>query len=122
MFCGLGGREGVGVCLGERVRDGRVGLTNGFATEDEVILEGTLCWNDTCSLHLPSGALPSMRRSGELRCCFVFHIRNGKIASLHHYYDMMTLLEQLGLVPVPEQATKEPLKSASLAQYGTPWG
>jgi hypothetical protein len=26
-------------------------------------------------------------------------IRNGKIASLHHYDDMMTLLEQLGLAP-----------------------
>ncbi len=46
-----------------------------------------------------------MRRSGELRCCFVYQIRKGKIVSLHSYYDMMTQLEQLGLAPVTGQAT-----------------
>jgi ketosteroid isomerase-like protein len=47
-----------------------------------------------------------MRRSGELRCCFDYHIRNGKIVSLHSYDDMMTMMEQLGLVPATGQ-TKE---------------
>jgi ketosteroid isomerase-like protein len=40
-----------------------------------------------------------MRRSGELRFCSIFQIRKGKIASHHSYYDMLTLMEQLGLVP-----------------------
>jgi len=59
---------------------------------------------------------------GVLRCCFVYQIRNGKIASLHSYYDMMTMLEQLGLVPATEQATQWPLKPASIAEWGTRWG
>jgi steroid delta-isomerase-like uncharacterized protein len=86
--------------------DNRVELTNAFATEDQVTLECTWRWNDSGSLPLPSGALPHMRRSGELRACFVFQIRNGKIVSAHHYYDMMTLMEQLGLAPASGQATE----------------
>jgi SnoaL-like polyketide cyclase len=90
----------------ENFPDGRVELTNAFATEDQVTLECTWRWNDTGPLPLPAGELPSMRRPGELRVCFVFQIRKGKIVSIHQYYDMMTMLEQLGLVPVTEQATE----------------
>src|SRR5258708_1096506 len=93
------------VFLGESLRDSRIELSNAFATEDQVVLEGTWRWNDTGPLPLPSGALPLMRRSGELGCCLVFQIRKGKIASLHHYDDMVTLMEQLGLVPAWGQAT-----------------
>ncbi len=89
----------------ENFPDVRIELINAFAIEDRVVLEGTSRWNDTGPLPLPSGALPIMRRSGELRCCLVFQIRNGKIVSIHTYYDMMTLLEQLGLAPAWGQAT-----------------
>jgi len=88
----------------ENFPDSRIELTNAFATEDQVTLEAAWCWNDTGPLYLPSGALPSMRRSGKLRFCSIFQIRKGKIASHHAYYDMMTLMEQLGLVPATGQA------------------
>jgi len=103
---GPDGQRRIALFFAENFPDGRVELTNAFATEDQVTLEGTLRWTDTGSLHLPSGALPSMRRSGELRCCFVFQIRNGKIVSVHHYYDMLPLTEQLGLAPASGQATE----------------
>ncbi len=90
----------------ENFPDMRVELSNAFATEDQAVLEGTWRWNDAGPLHLPSGALPATGRSGELWCCFVLQIRKGKITSLHTYYDMMTELEQLGLVPAWEQATE----------------
>jgi len=102
---GPDGQRRLMLFLAENYPDIRVELTNVFATEDQVVLECTSRWNDTGPLYLPSGALPSMKRSGELRCCFVLQIRKGKIVSLHRYYDMMTQLEQLGLVPVTEQAT-----------------
>jgi hypothetical protein len=89
----------------ENFPDSKVELTDVFATEDRVALECTWRWNDTGPLPLASGALPIMRRSGELRCCFVLQIRKGKIASLHQYYDMLTQMEQLGLVPATGQAT-----------------
>src|SRR5258707_4798349 len=90
----------------ENFPDSRVELTNAFATQDQVALECTVRWNDTGPLYLPSGALPRMRRSSELRYCLVFEFRNGKIVSLHSYYDMVTQLEQLGLVPAGGQATE----------------
>jgi predicted ester cyclase len=90
----------------EAFPDSRVELTKVFATEDEVTLECTVRWNDTGPLYLPSGALPSMKRSGKLRYCLVFEFRKGKIVSLHSYYDMLTQLEQLGLAPVTRQATE----------------
>jgi hypothetical protein len=90
----------------ENFPDLRVELTNAFATEDQVTLEGAWRWNDTGPLPLPSGALPSMRRSGELRVCYVLQFRKGKIASHQGYYDMLTLMEQLDLAPVTGQATE----------------
>jgi predicted ester cyclase len=81
----------------ENFSDLRIELTNVFATEDQVAFECTVRWNNTGPLPLSSGALPLMRRSGELRYCLVFEFRKGKIVSLHSYYDMMTQLEQLGL-------------------------
>ncbi len=103
---GPDGQKRITLFFAENFPDMRVELTNAFATEDRVALEGAWCWNDTGLLPLPSGALPSMRRSGTLRFCSIFQIRNRKIASHHSYYDMMTLMEQLGLVLAGGQATE----------------
>jgi len=103
---GPDGLKRIALFFAENFPDMRTELTNVFATEDQVTLECTWRWNDTGPLYLTSGALPGMRRSGELWCCFVFQIRKGKIVSVHHYYDMMTLTEQLGLVPAGGQATE----------------
>ncbi len=90
----------------ESFPDMRAELTKVFATEDQAVLEGIWYWNDTAAVYLPAGALPSMRRQGELRFCSVSQIREGKIASVHVYYDMLTQMEQLGLVPAWGQATQ----------------
>lgn len=86
--------------------DLRAELIDAFATEDQVTLHGTWRWNDTASIYLPPGALPATVCSGKLRCCFVLQITKGKIARLHAYYDMMTLMKQLSLVPAWGQATE----------------
>ena len=103
---GPDGYKRLSLFFAESFPDSRVELTNAFATEDQVTLECTWRWNDTGPLYLTSGALPSMKRSGELRACSVLQIRNGKITSFRQYYDMLTLMEQLGLAPVTEQATE----------------
>ena len=105
-FHGPEGYMRLGLFSIENFPDMREEPTNVYATEDQVTLEGTLRWKDTSPLYLPAGGLPSLRRSGELRCCFVLQIRNGKIASFHAYYDMMTQMEQLGLVPAYGQAAE----------------
>jgi predicted ester cyclase len=75
----------------------RAELTNVVATEDQVVLEGSIRGTTTGSRHLPTGAMLATGRSGELRLCQVMQIRKGKIVRVHTYYDMMTLREQLGL-------------------------
>ncbi len=102
---GPDGHKRIALFFAENFPDIRIELTNAFATEDQVTLEGAWRWNDTGPLPPPSGALPSMRRSGKLRFCSISQIRKGKIASHHVYYDMLTLLEQLDLAPVTGEAT-----------------
>jgi len=79
--------------------DSRTELTNAFATEDQVVLETTWRWTNSGPPHLSTEATPTTGRSGELRVCHVLQFRNGKIVSVHTYYDMMTMLDPLGLAP-----------------------
>ena len=83
----------------EAFPDSRIEITNIFATEDQLVLEYTGRGTNTGPLHLPTRDVPATGRSGELRLCDVFQIRNGKITSYHTYYDTMTLLQNLGLAP-----------------------
>jgi steroid delta-isomerase-like uncharacterized protein len=76
-----------------------VELTNVFATEDQAVVEFTGRGTNTGPLHMPTGDIPPTGRNAELRFCEVFQIKDGKIVSLHAYYDSMTMLQQLGLVP-----------------------
>lgn len=74
-------------------------LTNAFATEDQAVIEFTGRGTNTGPLHMPTGDIPATGRYSELRFCGVYRIKSGKIVSLHNYYDVMTMLQQLGLVP-----------------------
>jgi hypothetical protein len=103
---GPDGHKRIVLFFAESLPASRVELTNAFATEDQVVLEGTSRWTNTGPLQLPSGALPATERSGEVRFCYVLQIRNGKIVRFHTYHDMMTMLEQRGLAPVTGQATE----------------
>jgi steroid delta-isomerase-like uncharacterized protein len=89
----------------ESFPDLRIELTTVFATEDQVVLEGMFRGTTTGSRTLPTGALPATGHPSKLRCCFVVQIRNGKITSVHGYYDLTTLLEQLDLKSTTAQAT-----------------
>jgi steroid delta-isomerase-like uncharacterized protein len=98
----LPGQEGyrqAGLFFAEAFPDGTIEVTNMFATEDQVVLEYTGHGTNTGPLHLPTGDIPATRRWAELQFCDVIQARNGKIVSYHSYYDTMTLMQQLGLVP-----------------------
>jgi ketosteroid isomerase-like protein len=88
----------------ENFPDLRKELTNVFATEDQVVLEGIFRGTTTGSRTLPTGALKASGRPGEVRCCDVLQFKHGKIVSLHCYYDMTRLLEYFGLVPATAEA------------------
>ena len=83
----------------EAFPDSRVEPTsNGLPQRIRLSLSSTMSQGTNIGLlHLPSQAIPVTGRSFDLRLCEVMQIRNGKIVRFHTYYDMMTMLEQLGL-------------------------
>jgi len=85
----------------EAFPDHQVEITNVVATEDQVVVEFIGRGTHTGPLHLPAGDIPPTGHKGELRCCNVYQIKNGKIASIRSYYDAMSMLQQLGLAPKP---------------------
>ena len=104
-FYGPEGYKRLVLFLGETFPAMRTELTTVFATEEQVVLEGMFRGTSTGSRNLSTGALKAAGRSIEPRCCFVYQLRHGKIASVHTYYDLTTLLEQLGLQSATAQAT-----------------
>lgn len=77
--------------------DHSIEITNVVATEDQVVVEFIGRGTHTGPLHLSTGDIPPTGRKGELRCCNIYQIKNGKIVSLHSYYDTLSMLRQLGL-------------------------
>ena len=53
----------------------------------------------------PSGEIPPTGRQVELQIAEVYHVRDGKVALLRAYYDVATMLQQLGLMPQAEAAS-----------------
>ena len=77
--------------------DSKATLHGAFATGNTVCVEMT--WRGTHSgpLELPSGSVAATNRSIELRSCQVFEMSDSKARVIRHYFDMATLLEQLGI-------------------------
>jgi predicted ester cyclase len=76
----------------------RIEMTNIFSTDDQSVIEFTGRGTNTGPLHMPTGDIPPTGRYSELRFCSVNRAQSGKIVSIHQYYDVMTMLQQLGLL------------------------
>lgn len=67
-----------------------------FASGDTAVFE--LLWKGvhTGPLETPAGAIPASNKPVELAACEVVQVDGGKIKSLSHYFDMLTVLTQIG--------------------------
>ena len=65
-----------------------------------VILEVT--WRGTQSgpLRTPAGDIPATGKKIEMRACQVIDIADGKARGIRQYFDMATMMTQLGINPV----------------------
>jgi predicted ester cyclase len=77
-------------------------ITNMVATEDQVVVEFIGRGVNTGPLHLPTGDVSPTGRSVEIYFCEVRRIVDGKIMSLHSYYDALGFMQQLGFIPSQE--------------------
>lgn len=79
--------------------DGRAEDLHLIATDDYVVVEFMGRGTNTGPLATPQGELPATGRRVEMPLCDVHRIENGKITNGRSYFDMATMLRQLGLAP-----------------------
>jgi predicted ester cyclase len=76
------------------------------ATFDSVQVAGNtivleLTWRGTHRgpLQTPTGQIPATNKPIEIRACQVVEVKDGKVQLVRHYFDMATMLAQLGVGP-----------------------
>lgn len=67
------------------------------AGDHTVVQELTWTGTHTGPMLTPDGEIPATHKSIEMRGVVIVEVRNGKIASMTQYFDMMTMMTQLGL-------------------------
>src|SRR6266487_2410320 len=73
--------------------------TKVVATEEGAVAEYIGHGIHTGPMQSPAGEIAATGRKVELPFCDVYRVRDGKIISLHQYYDALGFMQQLGLVP-----------------------
>jgi steroid delta-isomerase-like uncharacterized protein len=76
--------------------DSKATFVREFASGDTAVLE--LVWKGvhTGPLQTPTGTIPPSNKSIEMPACEVVEVEGGKVKSGSHYFDMLTLLTQIG--------------------------
>jgi steroid delta-isomerase-like uncharacterized protein len=76
--------------------DSKATFVREFASDDTAILE--VVWKGIHGgpLQMPTGEIPASNKALELPACHVNHVEGGKIKSIAHYFDMLTMLAQIG--------------------------
>jgi steroid delta-isomerase-like uncharacterized protein len=74
-------------------------LLNSLESGDKIVCE--LEWEGTQSgpLDGPFGTIQPTRKRGRVKAVQVMTVKNGKISELRHYFDLMTVLGQIGAIP-----------------------
>lgn len=70
-----------------------------FAVGDTVAAE--ILWEGTQkgALTGPAGTVPASGKRVKLRATQIITVENGKITQTNHYFDIMSLMQQIGAVP-----------------------
>lgn len=84
--------------------DASTEVTAVYAGDDFAVVEFTGRGTHDGVLRSPGGDVPPTGRTVENRFCDVLRIENGKISRSRTYFDVATMLAQLGLMPTPEGA------------------
>lgn len=79
------------------IPDSRATFRSEMASGNTAVLEVT--WNGTHSgpLQTPNGEIAATGKKIELRACQIVEVANDRVKSIRQYFDMGTLLEQIGV-------------------------
>ena len=67
------------------------------ASGNTVVLEITWRGTHKGPLQTPKGEIPATGKKFEVRACQVIEVANNKVQAMRHYFDMASLLSQLGV-------------------------
>jgi predicted ester cyclase len=74
---------------------------------ETVACEGTFTGDHTGPMMMPNGqTIPATNKHVEFKWGGLGTVKNGRVTSVHAYFDIMTMMQQLGLVPPPTVAKK----------------
>ena len=79
--------------------DGKGTITNAFASGNLVLIEVTWMGTQTGPFVGPGGTFPQSGKAFNASGAQVITIEGGKIQELHQYFDLMTILQQIGAMP-----------------------
>ena len=97
----------------EAFPDGTGRITNIIVSGDVVALEVIWTGTHTGPLVTPSGTIQPTGRTFSEPAAQLITFRDGKIVEFRHYFDMLTMLQQIGVVPEsPKVETKEKIVGA----------
>jgi len=74
-------------------------ILNEYVSNNTVILELTWKGTHTGPLQTPKGTIDPTGRMVNVRACEVIETAGEKVARVRHYFDMVTLLGQIGALP-----------------------
>ncbi|MCI0697351.1 ester cyclase [candidate division KSB1 bacterium] len=77
--------------------DSNATFESAFVSGGKVVLEMTWRGKHTGPMQSPKGEMPATGKSIEIRACQIVEVEGGKAKSMRHYFDMMTMMQQLGL-------------------------
>jgi steroid delta-isomerase-like uncharacterized protein len=82
----------------EAMPDVKGTVTNAYATGNTVVLEVTWKGTHTGPLPSPSGTVPATGKQQTTRAGWVMNFDGGKIKESRHYFDMLSFMQQLGIL------------------------
>lgn len=77
--------------------DSKATFNSEVASGNTVVLEMTWRGTHKGPLKMPTGDIPATGKTFELRACEVVEVANDKVKSVRQYFDMGSLLRQLGV-------------------------
>jgi steroid delta-isomerase-like uncharacterized protein len=104
---GVGTMRGVdqwkayGAVFKRAMPDARLNFKSAVEQGNTLAVEGTFTGTHTGPLLTPTGEVPPTGRSIELPYIDIYTAEGGLLVTHRVYYDQMTMLAQLGLIPAP---------------------
>ena len=78
-------------------------IENVVASGNVVTAQITWDGTQTGPLESPSGTIPASGKRQVTPSCWILTVEDGQVQSSSHYFDMVTLLDQIGALPVAQE-------------------